>query len=281
MNDVASSVGYSAGSGTNENVSTLSNEDENIDTVNQPEVRYPGWKSMPFVIGTASNCVFHMSNAHEATTLNVFNGATNLATVVGAYISDSYLGHYATVWLVTLASLLASLLRTIHNVPPAMTATLLQVSNFQSLGLPFHSLLAGAGGIRPCNIAFSADQFNPNTDLGRKGIASFFNCLIVDVVRVFVVAFKKRILSLPGDQARELFQARHASSIVPKLSYTEQFKWVFRILMAAIIFSESDILPNGTGKDPWMLCGILSYELFQSGARSSSITCYLHKSPPI
>ncbi|CAA3015266.1 NRT1 PTR FAMILY -like [Olea europaea subsp. europaea] len=42
---------------------------------------------------------------------------------------------------------------------------------FSSFGL----LIVGASGIRPCNLAFGADQFNPNTDSGRKGINSFFN----------------------------------------------------------------------------------------------------------
>ena len=36
-------------------------------------------------------------------------------------------------------------------------------------------LVIGAGGIRPCNLAFGADQFNPNTESGKRGINSFFN----------------------------------------------------------------------------------------------------------
>lgn len=40
-------------------------------------------------------------------------------------------------------------------------------------GLGF--LVIGAGGIRPCNLAFGADQFNPNTESGKRGISSFFN----------------------------------------------------------------------------------------------------------
>lgn len=49
---------------------------------------------------------------------------------------------------------------------PWQTAVLLS-------GLGF--LVAGAGGIRPCNLAFGADQFNPNTESGKRGINSFFN----------------------------------------------------------------------------------------------------------
>lgn len=39
----------------------------------------------------------------------------------------------------------------------------------------FGTLLVGAAGIRPCNLAFGADQFNPETESGKKGINSFFN----------------------------------------------------------------------------------------------------------
>ena len=39
----------------------------------------------------------------------------------------------------------------------------------------FGLLLVGAAGVRPCNLAFGADQFNPNTESGKKGINSFFN----------------------------------------------------------------------------------------------------------
>lgn len=42
---------------------------------------------------------------------------------------------------------------------------------FAGLGL----LSIGAGGIRPCNIAFGADQFDTNTKKGRAQLESFFN----------------------------------------------------------------------------------------------------------
>ncbi|CAH2040906.1 unnamed protein product [Thlaspi arvense] len=39
----------------------------------------------------------------------------------------------------------------------------------------FGLMVVGAGGIRPCNLAFGADQFNPNTESGKRGVDSFFN----------------------------------------------------------------------------------------------------------
>ena len=43
------------------------------------------------------------------------------------------------------------------------------------LACGFGLLVIGAGGIRPCNLAFGADQFNPKTESGKRGISSFFN----------------------------------------------------------------------------------------------------------
>lgn len=39
----------------------------------------------------------------------------------------------------------------------------------------FGLIAIGAGGIRPCNLAFGAEQFNPNTESGKRGMSSFFN----------------------------------------------------------------------------------------------------------
>ncbi|KAI4341437.1 hypothetical protein MLD38_026162 [Melastoma candidum] len=36
-------------------------------------------------------------------------------------------------------------------------------------------LITGEAGVRPCNFAFGADQFNPHTKSGKSGIDSFFN----------------------------------------------------------------------------------------------------------
>lgn len=55
---------------------------------------------------------------------------------------------------------------------PCLEATPWQIA-FLLFGLGL--LVIGAGGIRPCNLAFGADQFNPNTASGKLGINSFFN----------------------------------------------------------------------------------------------------------
>uniref|UniRef100_A0A0D3GN77 Uncharacterized protein n=1 Tax=Oryza barthii TaxID=65489 RepID=A0A0D3GN77_9ORYZ len=102
-----------------------------------PELRYRGWKAMPFVIGnetfeklgsigTAANLmvylttVFHMSSLDAAVALNVFAGTTNLATVVGAFASDLYLGRYATVAAGCVSTFIGMVILTMTAGVPAL-----------------------------------------------------------------------------------------------------------------------------------------------------------------
>ncbi|KAM3253900.1 hypothetical protein ACQJBY_047786 [Aegilops geniculata] len=162
-----------------------------------------GWKAMPYVIGnetfeklgtigTLSNLlvylttVYHMPSVKAATLLNVFSGTSNLATVFGAYISDTYLGRYTTITVGTVSSFIGMLILTLtaalHSLHPPMCSSSKGKqcqgptdSQLAVLLVSFFFLVVGAGGIRPCNLAFGADQFDPRTADGRRGIASFFN----------------------------------------------------------------------------------------------------------
>ncbi|XP_010923294.1 protein NRT1/ PTR FAMILY 2.11 isoform X2 [Elaeis guineensis] len=178
-------------------------EMENLEngTEAEPEIKYRGWKAMPYVIGnetfeklgtigTAANLlvylttIFHLKSVTAATTLNIFNGTTNLAPLLGAFLSDTYLGRYITLGCASVSSLLGMLILTLtaaisklhppkcdqgqHCIGPSPVQLAVLLCSF---GL----LVIGAGGIRPCNLAFGADQFNPHTESGRRGINSFFN----------------------------------------------------------------------------------------------------------
>ncbi|KAK4485693.1 hypothetical protein RD792_008337 [Penstemon davidsonii] len=168
----------------------------------EPEINYRGIKAMPFIIGnetfeklgaigTLSNLqvylttVFNMSRISATTLLNVFNGTTNIATLLGAYFCDTYFGRYKTLGFGSIASFLGLLVITLtaafKNMHPphcgpqdshCIKATPWQLS-FLLMG--FGLMILGAGAIRPCNLAFGADQFNPNTESGKRGIDSFFN----------------------------------------------------------------------------------------------------------
>ncbi|RLN34923.1 hypothetical protein C2845_PM03G22290 [Panicum miliaceum] len=307
------------------------------------EVRYRGWKTMPFVIGnetfeklgsigTAANLmvyltsVFHMSNVRAAIALNAFSGTTNLATVFGAFASDLYLRRYATVCIGCVATLIGMVILTLtagvpslHPLPCAgdggqcAGATRGQ---FAVLVLSFLFIVVGAGGIRPCSLPFGADQFNPHTESGRRGINSFFNwyyftltiavcgsstgiiyvqsnvswwigfaipaalmfvsCALffagaglyvrvrpegvplAGVHRVTVAAFRKRRAPAPADPAASLFRTRHASALVSRLPYTDQFRFLDK---AAVVESKGEVDDSSGGaKDPWRLCSLQQVE---------------------
>ncbi|XP_072956508.1 protein NRT1/ PTR FAMILY 2.10-like [Typha angustifolia] len=168
----------------------------------KPKINYRGWKTMPLVIGNETfeklgslgtglnlmvylTSVFHMTNVDAATTLNVFNGTTNLATVVGGFLSDSYFGRYATIGVSSVASLLGMVIMTLTAGVPSLHPPPCDQSHHQcaaatrgqiaALIAAFSFLVIGCGGVRPCSIAFGADQFDPTTESGKKGINSFFN----------------------------------------------------------------------------------------------------------
>ncbi|GAB2269926.1 hypothetical protein Dimus_004844 [Dionaea muscipula] len=169
------------------------------------EIKYMGIKAMPFIIGnetfeklgslgTLSNLliylttVFNMKTITATTIINIFNGTTNFGTLIGAYLSDMYFGRFKTLGFATsttffglLVIALTAAVKKLH--PPhcgANEATCIGPTGWQMgfLLLGFALMIIGAGGIRPCNLAFGADQFNPNTESGKRGSTSFFNWYI-------------------------------------------------------------------------------------------------------
>ncbi|KAG5234078.1 protein NRT1/ PTR FAMILY [Salix suchowensis] len=163
---------------------------------------YRGWKVMPFIIGnetfeklgtigTLSNLliylttVFNMKSITAATIITVFNGTANLGTLFGAYLCDSYFGRYKTLGFSTIASFLGLLaiqltaaiskLHPPHCAKESSTCIGPTAGQMAFLLAGFILMIIGAGGIRPCNLAFGADQFNPETESGKRGVNSFFN----------------------------------------------------------------------------------------------------------
>nr|CAD1841808.1 unnamed protein product [Ananas comosus var. bracteatus] len=169
-------------------------------------IKYSGWKAMPYVIGnetceklgtlgTVANLliylttIYHVKSVTAATMLNLFSGTTNITPVIGAFLSDTYLGRYTTLGFASIASfvgmLILTLTATIRTLHPPHCDSSDTASDHHCRGPTtlqllvllsgFFFLVVGAGGIRPCNLAFGADQFDPRTESGRRGINSFFN----------------------------------------------------------------------------------------------------------
>ncbi|XP_012573584.1 protein NRT1/ PTR FAMILY 2.9-like [Cicer arietinum] len=180
----------------------IENMKPDYDDDDDTNINYRGWKVMPFIIGnetfeklgaigTLTNLlvylttVFNLNNITAAKIINIFSGSTNFATLLGAFFSDAFFGRYNTLAFCSIASLLGlvaiqltSVFKNLH--PPhcekeSLTCKGPTTGQMAFLISGFGLLLVGAAGIRPCNLAFGVDQFNPKTDSGKKGINSFFN----------------------------------------------------------------------------------------------------------
>ncbi|KAL0357513.1 UNVERIFIED_CONTAM: protein NRT1/ PTR FAMILY 2.11 [Sesamum calycinum] len=178
--------------------------DEKINAPTKKEPNYRGVKAMPFVIGnetfeklgtigTSSNLlvylttVFNMKSITATNVINIFNGTCNFGTLLGAFLSDTYLGRYKTLGIASISSFLGMMVLTLTAAFPSLhppkcgaeenSTACVGPSPWQLTFLfsAFVLLIIGASGIRPCNLAFGADQFNPNTESGKRGINSFFN----------------------------------------------------------------------------------------------------------
>jgi peptide/histidine transporter 3/4 len=162
-----------------------------------------GWKTMPFIIGNETceklatigllaNMIvyltkeFNMPNVTASYVLNVWMGTTNLTPLLGAFLSDSYIGRYWTIALGCIASLIGMALLSLTAIfprfrpPPCSTTTgtrckLASRSQNALLYSSFVMMTIGAGGIRPCSVAFGADQFDYTSEKGKRSIQSFFN----------------------------------------------------------------------------------------------------------
>ncbi|KAA8525274.1 hypothetical protein F0562_007129 [Nyssa sinensis] len=165
--------------------------------------RMGGLRTMPFIIvneafekvasyGLMPNMIFyltrdyHMETASSSSILFIWSAFSNGLAIFGAFLSDSYWGRFRVIALGSISSLLGMTLLWLTAMIPQLkpapcdqfnyncnspTAPQLAVL-FSSFGL----ISIGAGCIRPCSMAFGADQLNnkenPNNE---RVLQSFFN----------------------------------------------------------------------------------------------------------
>ncbi|CAG7860348.1 unnamed protein product [Brassica rapa] len=156
-------------------------------------------------------------------------------------------------------------------------------------------LVVGAGGIRPCNLAFGADQFNPKSGSGKRGIDSFFNWYfftftfaqilsLTVVVYVqsnvswtigltipVVLMFLASVIFFAGASCMlrskpqvvhwlpwlNLYNYYPSKYANAKLKYTEQFRFLDK---AAILTPEDKLEADGKPVNPWNLCTMQQVE---------------------
>ncbi|CAK9166099.1 unnamed protein product [Ilex paraguariensis] len=180
--------------GEEEKMDTNTEENQLLDNSSKP--RKGGLRTMPFIIvnesfervasyGLMPNMVFYLMNGYgmdavgASNVLYVWSAASNGLAIVGAFLSDSYLGRFKVIALGSIASLLGMIVLWLTAMIPQLQPSQSNSATAAQLALLFSSfglMSIGAGCIRPCSIAFGADQLankeNPNNE---RVLESFFN----------------------------------------------------------------------------------------------------------
>ncbi|XP_019198093.1 PREDICTED: protein NRT1/ PTR FAMILY 2.8 isoform X1 [Ipomoea nil] len=180
--------------------SASTTEEEPITSI--PTRSRGGWKAIMYILANEafeklasmsliSNMTVYLRTKYNlggvflVNVVTVWNGTSNISTLGGAFVSDAYLGRFLTLFFGTICSLIGmgtvTLTAGLASLrPPAchdQSENCKQPHGWQLailyIGLAFLSL--GSGGIRPCNIAFGADQFDTDTPKGRAQLESFIN----------------------------------------------------------------------------------------------------------
>ncbi|GFS44354.1 major facilitator superfamily protein [Actinidia rufa] len=160
-----------------------------------------GFITMPFifsneaceklaVVGFGTNMIsyltreLHMPITKAANTLTNFGGTASLTPLLGAFVADAYAGRF---WTITVASVIYQIGMTCLTIsavlpqlrpPPCYPNQACQQANTGQLAILYFSLLLtalGAGGIRPCVVAFGADQFDETDPKQKTKTWKFFN----------------------------------------------------------------------------------------------------------
>ncbi|RLM55459.1 hypothetical protein C2845_PM10G06200 [Panicum miliaceum] len=162
-----------------------------------------GLRTMPFifanevaeklaVVGFSTNMLtylttqLHMPLAKAATTLTNFGGTSAATPLIGAFLADACIGRFWTiaaasiVYQVGMALLTVSAALPQFRPPPCKPggAAACQEAAPWQLAVLYASLLlnaVGAGGYRPCIVAFGADQFDESRAAERARSWGFFN----------------------------------------------------------------------------------------------------------
>ncbi|KAA3461021.1 Proton-dependent oligopeptide transporter family [Gossypium australe] len=218
---------------------------------------------------------YHMNQVKAATLLNTWSAASNFAPVIGAYVSDAFIGKFWTIAFGSFSSLLGMIIMTLTALlpqlrpPPCTHEGQLHGQcvghNKAQLGILIASLCwlsIGTGGIKPCSIPFSVDQFDLTTEEGRKGNNIYIyikpeGSVFAAVAQVFVAAYKKRQLNLPADEVDgQFYNPPFNRSLLPELHPTRQYSCLNK---AALIVGD-EVKQDGLCENPWRLCSVQQVE---------------------
>ncbi|KAE9607919.1 putative proton-dependent oligopeptide transporter family, major facilitator superfamily [Lupinus albus] len=104
---------------------TKSEYDSKESEEEKPKMKRGGWKAMPYILGNetferlASFGLFtnfivyltrelHLDDVNASNIINIWFGITNFAPLIGAFISDAYIGRFRTIAYASCSTLLVS-----------------------------------------------------------------------------------------------------------------------------------------------------------------------------
>ncbi|XAR70863.1 hypothetical protein NMG60_11027897 [Bertholletia excelsa] len=204
----------------NEQRMSTNSDEEKLDLLRQPPsptARKGGLATIPFILvnesfekmasyGLMPNMiiylmqVYNMEAATAAIILSFWSAMSNTFSIFGAFLSDSCLGRFSVILLGSISSLLGMTLLCLTSIFPQLrpppcepyinhTCKFPTPAHLSVLFSCFGLMSIGAGCIRPCSIAFGADQLD---DKGRSEnestLQSYFNWYYASTALSMVVA---------------------------------------------------------------------------------------------
>ncbi|KAK4715762.1 hypothetical protein R3W88_014100 [Solanum pinnatisectum] len=175
-----------------------------------------GLKTIPFIIvnescerlasfGLQPNMIiyitkfYNMNAARASVLLNLWSAISNVLSILGSFISDSYIGRFRAVAIGTISSLIGMLVLWLTTIFPQLRP--LPCSQYQhdcngtteaqlaAILCSFGLISIGAGFVRPCSIALGADQLENKENLDNERlIDSYFNWFYASVGVSIVLA---------------------------------------------------------------------------------------------
>ncbi|XP_022152947.1 protein NRT1/ PTR FAMILY 1.2-like [Momordica charantia] len=167
-----------------------------------PKSTKGGLLTMPFIIANESfekvasygllpNMILYLMKDYNLgfakgnNVLFFWSAATNFMPLLGAFLADSYLGRFLTIGFGSIASFLGMALLWLTAMVPAtkppacdplhpLTCRSPSAGQMTLLVAAFGLMSVGAGGVRPCTLAFGADQIDRREDPNNKRILERF-----------------------------------------------------------------------------------------------------------
>ncbi|XP_052737001.1 protein NRT1/ PTR FAMILY 1.2-like isoform X4 [Vigna angularis] len=177
--------------------------------------RKGGLRTMPFIIvneclervasyGIMPNMILYLLNgygmpvAKGTSVIYTWSATSDILSIFGAFISDSYLGRFLVISIGSFSSLLGLIIlwltAMIPELKPSCESIMLHCSSattaqlavlFLSLGL----ISIGAGCVRPCSIAFGADQLKIKEGSNNERLLdSYFNWYYTSIALSTIIA---------------------------------------------------------------------------------------------